>query len=207
MADQKSHPFLFNNQVDNIEAETYGGIFEECTHLFGTDVKYVKRTLAFEEPIFGEFLAKAATEGVDMRLFVEQVEMFEGAGDMYSKFGLQLGDEMTVHGPKVTFSDAGVLPRPQDLILHVPSDKLFEITHVQDDKDGAAFYPLGNNFGYRITCKLYNHDYSETENVVNYPELQALDDMNLEDVTENTEPIRVEAVQHVDKTESDPIND
>jgi hypothetical protein len=204
MADQEFHPFLFSNQRNNREVKTLEGIYEESTYLFGTDVVYVKRTLAQEEPVFGEFLSKVAEEGVDMRLFVEQVEQFDGA-DMYSKFGLTLSDEMSVYGPKVTFEDAGILPKPQDLVLHVPSNKLFEITHVADDREGAAFYPLGDNFSYKLSCKIYAHDYSETEDATNIPEIIELDAVNDEDIALNNTEIQTEGAAFIDTDESDPL--
>lgn len=204
MSDQSTHPFLWNNQRNNLEVDTIQGIYEEATYLYGTDLVYVKRTLSQEEPIFGEFLSKVSTEGVPIRLFVEQVEQFDG-GDMYSKFGLQLSDEMTVYGPKITFQDAEILPKPQDLILHVPSQKLFEITHVVDDREGAAFYPMGRNFSYKLTCKIYSHDYSETADVINVPEIANLDLVNDEDFDLQNQEVQDSGSTFIDTTENDPL--
>lgn len=201
------HPFRFNEQRNNPDLETIVSIYDEITWLYGTDLKYISRELANTEQVFGEFLSMILREAKDIRLFVQQVEQFEGAGPMYTKFGLTLQDEMTCYGPKILFESKGILPKPDDIILHVPSNRLFEVAHVYDEKNEAAFYPLGENIAYRLQCSVYQHDYSEIhpDVIEDIPDIAALDEANPLDLEVNNEEYKGEAASHIDDTEKDPL--
>jgi hypothetical protein len=204
--DEDKVPFLFNNQRENPDIETIKGIYLEATYLYGTDCKYIRRELTNENVAFGEFRSMILAESTDIRLFVEQLEQFDGA-QMYTKFGLQLNDEATMFGPKILFENKGIMPKPNDIIYHVPSQRLFEVTHVDDEKNGTPFYMLGENTGYRLQCAIYQHDYSEiSDDVIDaIPEMAQFDEQNADDTAVNNEEYEGEAGNYIDETERDPL--
>jgi len=175
-------PFLFNQVYDingSNEASLNLSLYTEFTFLYGTDIVFIERDPNEPENILGEFLQKKISRGTPMRLFLEDTEQWGGAGDIYSKFGIQITDECTLHCPKITFDQArsGLFPKYNDLIYVVKSKKLFEIKHIEDETS-PAFYLLGNRSCYRIDCKLYVYDHSEIGTDSSIPiEVQALDNI------------------------------
>lgn len=217
-------PFTFTKVLDineSNESSLYLSIYNEFTYQHGTDVIFIERTPNEAEEIFGEYLQKKISRGTPMRLFVEEVEMWNGAGDTYTKFGLQVNDECTLHCPKIAFEQSrpGLYPKYNDLIYLVNAKKLFEITHIEDETS-PAFYLLGNRSCYKISCKTYAYDHSEISDDISIPtEIQALDKLVNNPITgidwdiqekeisrsnKKVEQIKI-AEQIIDSTENDPL--
>lgn len=223
-------PFRFNENYDINEAgeaNTYNNIFAESTHLHGSDVVYIERTLHGAEPIFGEYLASTLTKGTPMRLFLEETTAWGGAGDMYSKFGLQVQDEATFYCPTITFLQAKYdeetkefipfYPKVSDLIYFVKGKKLFEIQHIENEAQ-PGFFVFGNRNSYVMKCKVYTYDHVEV-NQDEYngipDEIKAIDSVKTiadkeydiiakEEATFNT-PIQTGSSTVIDNTEKDAL--
>jgi hypothetical protein len=151
------------------EASLYDSINCEFTYHHGTDVIWLEREVNTAEPIFGEYLYKKIQKGTPLRLFVEETDAWGGAGDMYTKFGLQINDECTLHCPKRTFAQArnnavsgALYPQYNDLVYIPKAKKLFEVIHIEDET-APAFYLFGNRSAYKISCKAYVYDHSEID--------------------------------------------
>lgn len=225
-------PFLFNQTYDinqSNEANTYNSIYSEFTYLYGTDIIFLPREVHKEETTFGEYLSATIEKGFPIRLFLEEIEAWGGNGDMYSKFGLQVTDECTLYCNKLTFvqatsssaASAGVYPKQGDLIYINKSQKLFQISHIEDETK-PAFYLLGNRAGYKIQCKLFSYSHEAINQSVSagIPEaIQALDGLMNNIMTptasaeklENKEfinlnkPIQTMANPLIDILETDPL--
>lgn len=212
----REYPFLFNDgdRPDN-EIVTLENMYEECTYLYGTDLYYIPIELYNEEDTFGEYLSRVASIGISFRGFVEQTDEFEGNGYMFTKFGLQLQDEMNVFVLKRILKNKNIIPKENDLIYHKRSDKIFEIEFIDDDKNGSNFYPLGANISYRIRCKLYNNDYRTDFSLLNSEQVEdasneiikKLDLLNTQDVEENNIPLENINTDNdiIDNEEIDPL--
>lgn len=171
--------FKFNERYapDQGEANTYHQILKEAVWKHGTDVIFVPRVLVGVEQIFGEYLAPVLSKGHPFRMFVDEVENWNGTGDMYSRFGLKVQDSMTCWLPIDSFreqnpdgSDGELLyPQHNDLIYHVPSKKLFEITHVENESH-PSFYLFGNMRCYKFTTTLYSFSHEEVVDDPSLPE-------------------------------------
>ena len=169
-------PFKFNQNYDitkDGEALLYNSIYEEATYQFGTDIIYIERTLNTPERIYGEYLGAVISQGTPMRIFQEELTAWGGGGDMYQKFGLQVTDTVTFFCPTLTFAhskpdpnNAGqflpFFPKQSDLILHVNSRKLFEVTHIENEA-APGFYVFGNRNSYQIKCKMYTYDHGAVD--------------------------------------------
>jgi len=158
----RDYPFYFNENRDNPESELLESIYDEAIALHSYLVYYIKREFFGEIVGFGEFMTKYMEKAIPIRAFVENIEGFDGPGNMFTKFGLMKSEEINLIVSKKEFERCSIVPKPQDLIL-IPTmkDKLFEITHVDDDDRTGSFYTLGKCFGYRIYAKLMKFDYSE----------------------------------------------
>lgn len=225
-------PFKFNNTYDinsSNEANTYNNIYSEFAYLYGTDIIFLPREVNKEETTFGEYLAATIERGYQIRLFLEETQAWSGNGDMYSKFGLQITDECTLYSNKLTFTQAtssdsltgGLYPKQGDLIYIVKSQKLFQISHIEDEVS-PTFYLLGNRAGYKIQCKLftYHHEAISQATDSGIPEaIQALDNLldnimtpeatavRLEEkeFVNNNQPIQTSANPIIDTLETDPL--
>ena len=209
-----THPFKFNDNYDlgaAGEANTYNQIYAEGCYLFGSDVVFMPRTTNNPEPIFGEYLASSIDKGFPMRLFVEDVTNWNGGGDLYSKFGLQVTDETTFHCPKISFEQLQALnpiyPKQGDLVYYVKGKKLFEILHIEDETQ-PGFYVFGNRNSYVLKCKAYSYDHMEISTDVSIPaEVSSLNSLATQDQNHNNDIIisTIVAETILDRSEVDPI--
>jgi hypothetical protein len=218
-------PFLFNQNYDpnkSNEASLMNGIYSEFTYLYGTDIIFLPREVNKEETTFGEYLSATIEKGFSLRLFLEETEAWSGNGDMYSKFGLQVTDECTLYCNKLTFNQGtatpsvtgGVYPKQGDLIYINKSQKLFQISHIEDEV-APAFYLLGNRAGYKIQCKLFSYTHEAINQSVSagIPEaIQALDNIMNNIMTPEASAVRLEEKEFVNnnqkvQTTANPIID
>jgi hypothetical protein len=214
-----THPFKFNDSYDlgaAGEANTYNQIYAETCFLYGSDVVFLPRTVNNPEPVFGEYLASTIESGFPMRLLVEDVTNWQGGGDIYSKFGLQVTDETTFNCPKIVFENyqpdplvpaIQMYPKQGDLIYYVKGKKLFEILHVEDETQ-PGFYVFGNRNSYQIKCKAYTFDHMEIAVDDSIPtEISSLGGLADQDDTHFNEEIinTIVAESILDSSEVDPI--
>ena len=222
-------PFLFNatydiNQAN--EANTYDNVAREFQHLHGSDIVFMPRELGKTENIFGEYLASKISKGIPMRVFIEENEAWSGGGDMYSRFGLQVTDECTIHTNKTSWLQATtppsgepIYPKQNDLIFINKTQKLFEIQHIEDEIS-PGFYLFGNRTSYKIQCKMYSYSHEQISQAAgtNIPEaVKALDNLlgqqdfpeevklPQKEINNHNIPIQNNAFSIIDNTEDDPL--
>lgn len=188
--------------------------------LYGSDITFLPRELYKEDSVFGEYLSPVFEKGYPLRMFVEEVEAWSGNGDMYSKFGLQVTDESTMYINKSSFlaQTNNTYPKQGDLVFHHKSNKLFQISHIENECQ-PAFYLLGNLGGYKFSNKLfsYNHEVISQSVSAGIPTaIQALDnllndldgnlvDLPTKDFNQNNKPIITNANLIIDEGEVDPL--
>lgn len=216
---QQASVFKFNETYslsqDN-EAFLYHEILCEAIWKYGTDVIFVPRELSGVEEIFGEYLAYTLRQGYPYRMFVEEVEQWGGMGDAYAKFGLRVTDQMTCFMPKDSMRVVNpdnslgdlVYPKHNDLIYHVPSKKLFEITHIEPEAT-PSFYLFGNMVCWKFSCNLYTYDHSEVIDDASLPPglLDLSMDTESTDYDRNNAKIKQNVIDEavIDGTEVDPL--
>ncbi|NCP97689.1 hypothetical protein GW796_05540 [archaeon] len=216
-------PYLFAKTMDTevAEAYLYDNILSEFIYLYGSDVVWLHNEVNKAEPIFGEYLAAEIDRGYPMRMFIEETEAWGGSGDMFSKFGLQVTDECTLHINKASFlnASASAYPKQGDLVYINKTQKLFEVTHIENETS-PGFYLFGNRTVYRISCKLYSYDHKKINQSVSagIPEaIQALDaliedtktndlvTLETKEVNNTNAVINQESSFLLDNTENDPL--
>ncbi len=217
-------PFQFNATFDinqSNEASLYNSISSEFCYLYGNDIVFIPKDVGFTEEVFGEFLAGQFNRGYNLRAFIEEMEAWGGQGDIYSKFGLQVTDECTIFINKTSFSQSvsAEFPKPSDLVYVTKSQKLFEISHIEDEV-APGFYHFGNKTWYKISCKLFTYNYEIINQSVSAgipSAIQALD--NLIEQTETDDLVKVDVKEEtnfnikleeiadtfIDDSEDDPL--
>lgn len=233
---KNTSPFKFNANFDINEAgeaNTYNQIYAEWCHLVGNDCIFIPREVRKAEPIFGEYLANRLNDGYPLRLFNDELaggQNWNGSGDMYSKFGLQITDETTFYCPTLVFQQLKVnedpvtqdeqpfihiKPKVGDLIYYLNGKKLFEIKHIENEA-APGMYIFGNRNSYQMKCKAYTYDHSEISETSNLPEeLKALSsiqtinekEVNIQKREEDNHNNQISSASEdvIDNTEVDPI--
>ena len=145
------------------EQNLYEDIIIESMKIYGQDVYYLPRTIVNENTILGEDVASSFTSSYKIEMYLENTEGFEGEGDLFTKFGVEIRDEATFivarkRWSQVVASSSNAItvlrPKEGDLIWLSLSNKLFEILHVEHE---SPFYQLSNLPTYKMRCQLFEY--------------------------------------------------
>jgi len=152
----------FSQKVKS-EQNLYEDIIIESMKIYGQDVYYLPRTIVNENTILGEDVASSFTSSYKIEMYLENTEAFDGEGDLFTKFGVEIRDEATFivarkRWSQVIASGSNVItvlrPKEGDLIWLSLSNKLFEIMHVEHE---SPFYQLSNLPTYKMRCQLFEY--------------------------------------------------
>ena len=150
----------FNNVTSHAEQELINDLTSEVIQLHGMDVFYIPRTLIKEDPLLDEDVLSRFEVAYEIEMYIKGTEGFGGEGDLVSKFGLDVRDEVifTVHVDRFNLATDMDKPLEGDLVFLPMSKGLFEIKFVEDE---IPFYQAGKNYSFDITCELFQ--YSEEQ--------------------------------------------
>jgi len=160
---------VYFSQAVKSEQNLYEDLIIESLGIYGQDVYYIPRTLVNRDAILGEDPASKFDDAYLLEMYIENTEGFEGSGDLYAKFGLEVRDDATFIVSRRrwetrvgVFSDNSVDPRPQegDLIFLPMTNSFFEISYVEDD---SPFYQLSNLPVYKMQCTLFEYNDEDFE--------------------------------------------
>ena len=164
----------FNNVTSNVEQELINSLTSEVIQLHGMDVFYLPRTLIKEDLILGEDVLSSFSTAYEVEMYLKGTEGFGGEGDLVSKFGLDVRDEVifTVHKDRFELATDMAKPLEGDLVFLPMSKGLFEIKFVEHEQ---PFYQAGKNYSFDITCELYQYSEEQLETGIS-----AIDDIERE---------------------------
>jgi hypothetical protein len=154
---------VFFSQAVRSEQNLYEDLVIESLKIFGQDVYYIPRTLVNRDDVLNEDPASRFDDAYLIEAYLENVDGFEGQGDLFSKFGLEIRDEATFvisrrQWEKIVgiFSSDLTNPKPQegDVLFLPMTNSFFEISYVEDD---SPFYQLSNLPVYRMQCSLFEY--------------------------------------------------
>tara|TARA_B100001996_G_scaffold295811_1_gene236117 strand:- start:521 stop:1396 length:876 start_codon:yes stop_codon:yes gene_type:complete len=138
-------------------------LIDEQIKMFGKDVYYMPRTLVNENTIFSEDPASSFGSAHVIEMYIEDAGGFRGDGDMFSKFGVRISDQVTFICSKRRFTaavdDNATLivegrPNEGDLIYFPLANKIFEIQFVEHE---VPFYQLGQQYVWGLRCELFEY--------------------------------------------------
>lgn len=153
----------FSDQVKS-EQNLYENIIIESLKIYGQDVYYLPRTLVNEDRIFGDDVPSQFNSSYKIEMYIENIEGFDGEGDLFSRFGVEIRDEATFVVARKRWSQtvgkyqneiSSVRPNEGDLIYLPLTKKLFQINHVEHEQ---PFYQLGNLPLYKMRCQLFEYN-------------------------------------------------
>ena len=152
----------FNNVTSHAEQELINELTSEVIKIHGMDVFYIPRTIVKEDLIIGEDVLSKFSTAYEIEMYLKSTEGFGGEGDLVSKFGLDVRDEVifTVHKDRFNLATDMDKPLEGDLIFLPINKGLFEIKFVEHEQ---PFYQSGKNYSFDITCELFQYSEEQME--------------------------------------------
>lgn len=157
---------VYFSQAVRSEQNLYEDLIVESLKIYGQDVYYIPRTLVNRDSILNEDPSSKFDDAYLMEAYIENVDGFEGSGDLYSKFGLEIRDEATFIISRKSWNYAVGLhenkakPSEGDLLFLPMTNSFFEISYVEDD---SPFFQLSNLPVYKLTCSLFEYSDEDFE--------------------------------------------
>ena len=146
------------------EQSVYEDLIIESLKIYGQDIYYIPRTLVDRDTILGEDRASKFDEAYMIEAYIENPEGFDGSGDLYQKFGLEIRDEATFIIARKQWTNLvgvwnnavdSIRPMEGDLIFLPMTNKFFEISFVEHEQ---PFYQLSNLPVYKLNCSLFEYN-------------------------------------------------
>lgn len=192
------------------EQDLVQDIVDELVSIHGHDLIYAPRDVVKLDSLYGEDVLSAFTERHVIEMYIDKPLGYEGSGDLFTKFGIDITDQMTfVVSRRRFFEVTGrEFPNEGDLIYFPIGKALFEIKFVEDEQ---PFYSLSERSVFQLKCSLFVYS-SETIDT-GEEELDAVmgDFLNggtaesTNDVFDDTETIESEGDDATDFSENSPF--
>ena len=151
----------------------------ESIEIYGQDIYYLPRTYVNRDTILNEVETSNFTQALQVRAYINNVEGWEGQGDLLSKFGVRIEDKTTFIFSREKFTEKvddnaalNVEGRPNegDLIWFPAAKHLFEIKFVESER---PFYQLGKGYVWECQCEMF--EYSDEDLDTGVAEIDAVE--------------------------------
>ena len=143
-------------------------LINEHLKIYGVEVTYIPRKFVNKATIIEEVTASKFDDNFAVEMYVNSYDGYSGAGDVLTKFGMSLRDEVELTVSKERFEEfiapflessddieLSSRPREGDLVFFPLGARLFEIKFVEHED---PFYQLGKNYVYKLKCELFEYE-------------------------------------------------
>lgn len=145
------------------EQTLYEDIIIEALKMYGQDVYYLPREIVNKDSIFLDDVPSRFGSAYKVEMYIENTEAFDGEGDLFTKFGIELRDQANFIVSRKRWKQlvgsrldsANFRPREGDLIYLTLSESIFEIRKVETE---TPFYQLSNLPTFRMQCELFEYN-------------------------------------------------
>lgn len=155
--------YYFSEKVKS-EQNLFEDIIIESLKIYGQDLYYLPRDIVNEDKIFGQDVPSEFNSSHRIEMYIENIEGFEGEGDLFTRFGVEIRDEATFIVSRRRWNQtvnkydntiSGDRPREGDLIYLPLTNKIFEISHVEHEQ---PFYQLNNLAVFKLRAQLFEYN-------------------------------------------------
>ena len=153
-----TNPYI--SQKHRPEQNLYEDILIEAIKFYGQDIYYLPREIVEREEIFLDSIQSQFSDAYKVEVYIENTDSFDGEGDLFTKFGIELRDQATfviarrrwreLVGDRL--ADNQFRPREGDVIYLPLSESLFEVKKVETE---SPFYQLSQLPQFRMQCELF----------------------------------------------------
>ena len=162
------NPFFLQGSAS--EQRLVQDLVNEQLRMFGIEVYYLPREIISRKTVFQEIQSSEFDDNYLIEAYVNTYEGYTGGGDVLTKFGMQLKDELVVTiskerwedyiAPFLAMGDAyetelAHRPREGDLIYFPLGGRFFEVKFVEHEN---PFYQLQKNYVYELQCELFEYE-------------------------------------------------
>jgi hypothetical protein len=154
---------LYFSQKVHSEQNLYEDIVIESLKMFGQDVYYLPRDIVNEDRIFGDDVPSRFNSSYKVEMYIENTEGFDGEGDLFTKFGVEIRDQATFVVARRRWTTTinrfdneinSTRPREGDLVYLPLSNSMFQIMAVEHEQ---PFYQLSNLATYKLRCEKFEY--------------------------------------------------
>lgn len=169
----------FSQKVKS-EQNLYEDIIIESLKIYGQDVYYLPRDIVNEDKILGEDVPSRFNSAYKIEMYIENTEGFDGEGDLFTKFGIEIRDQATFVVARKRWTNTiarydneiqTLRPLEGDVIYLPLSNSMFQIMAVEHEQ---PFYQLSNLPTYKLRCELFEYGNEDLDTGVD-----AIDDVEL----------------------------
>jgi hypothetical protein len=167
----------FSQKVKS-EQNLYEDIIIETLKIYGQDVYYLPRDLVNEDKILGEDVPSRFNSAYKVEMYIENTEGFEGEGDLFTKFGVEIRDQATFIVSRKRWNQTvsrydnqinSARPREGDVIYLPLSNSMFQIMAVEHEQ---PFYQISNLPTFKLRCELFEYSDEDLDT-----DIDAIDDI------------------------------
>ena len=170
------NPFFLNGS--STEQSLIQDLINEQLKIYGVDIMYIPRKILRSDNVLGEIQSSKFDDNFVLEAYINNYDGYAGAGDLMTKFGVALKDEVTltisqerfeefiapiltsIYNPNLIYNDPNEVelvtrPREGDLVYFPLGQRLFEVKFVEHEK---PFYQLGKTYVYELQCELFEYE-------------------------------------------------
>jgi hypothetical protein len=145
-------------------------LINEQLRIYGVEVIYIPRKFVRRETILREISSSKFDDNFALEAYVNNYEGYSGQGDILTKFGMSLKDDLSLIISKERYEDfispfldsesgeeivLASRPREGDLVYFPLGQRLFEVKFVEHEQ---PFYQLGKLYVYELKCELFEYE-------------------------------------------------
>ena len=145
-------------------------LINEQLRIYGVEVIYIPRKFVRRETIFREVSSSKFDDNFALEAYVNNYDGYSGQGDILTKFGMSLKDDLSLIISKERYEDfiapfletendeeivLSSRPREGDLVYFPLGQRLFEVKFVEHEQ---PFYQLGKLYVYELKCELFEYE-------------------------------------------------
>jgi len=184
------NPFFL--QGSSSEQRLVQDLVNEHLRIYGVEVIYIPRKFVNKKTVIEEVQSSRFDDNYAIEAYVNTYDGYSGAGDILTKFGMSLRDELLITISKERFEDfiapflgaeddgtgegeiiLSTRPREGDLIYFPLGQRIFEVKFVEHE---SPFYQLGKNYVYELKCELFEYEDEIIDTSINEIDTQVEDE-------------------------------
>ena len=157
---------LYFSQGRKSEQDLYENIIIESLKIYGQDVYYIPREIVRRDRIFKDDSTSRFDNAYKIEMYIENTEGFDGEGDLFTKFGVEIRDAATFIVSRKRFHSAVAKyeaaddtpfyrPREGDLIFLSLTQTFFEITYTDTE---SPLYHLKDLPVFKMRCEMFEYN-------------------------------------------------
>ncbi len=155
-----TNPYFDHYRAGN-EQNLIDNLVVESIQTSGLDVAYIPRTQVDIDALYHEDPSNAFSSQKQIEMYPAFVDGFDGDGEMFSRFGLDIKSTATFIVSRRRFAEEFpefIRPREGDLIFMPITNAVMEIKFVDHE---SPFFEKGKQYVYELKVEMFDYSHEE----------------------------------------------